>query len=125
MDNSTLRAGSEIDARFIIQKAGWDYTPRHMLPPLDDVLVRPIWDIGFSPDAFHIMENPIAHVTNFPGEGPMATIRVREYALTQNDVNYFDVIGEPRTVRADTLEDLFDLVVANYLEMEKEQGVAS
>ena len=89
------------------------------------MLVRPIWDIGFSPDAFDIMENPIAHVTNFPGEGPMATIRVREYALTQNDVNYFDVIGEPRTVRADTLEDLFDLVVANYLEMEKEQGVAS
>ena len=116
MDNSTLRAGSEIDARFIIQKAGWDYTPRHMLPALDDVLVRPIWDIGFSPDAFDIMENPIAHVTNFPGEGPMATIRFREYLEE-------DVIGDPRTVSADTLEGLFDLVVANCLEMEK--GVAS
>tara|TARA_R100001143_G_C3335363_1_gene121522 strand:- start:527 stop:874 length:348 start_codon:yes stop_codon:yes gene_type:complete len=111
MNNSTLKAGSEIDARFAIQKAGWDGTPREWLSS-DDVLARPIWDIGFSPDAFDIMENPIAHVTNFPGEGPKATIRFRKYLGE-------DVIGHPRTVSADTLDDLFNFVVASCLEMEK------
>tara|TARA_R110002020_G_scaffold15254_6_gene54539 strand:+ start:106 stop:465 length:360 start_codon:yes stop_codon:yes gene_type:complete len=119
MNNSTLTAGSEIDARFAIQKAGWDGTPREWLS--SDVLLCPIWEIGFSLDAYDMMQNPVAHVTNFPGEGPMATIRFKE-------TEFDDFMGDPLTVSADTLDDLFDLVVVTCRNMDPttfELGVAS
>ena len=100
--NTTLHAGLK-DPRFAIIKDGWDYTPRELLPA--DVIARPIWTIGFDKDAYGMDDNPIALVTNFPGEGPAATVEHE---------------GCKRTIYAATLDLLADAVVVAFYELEKE-----
>ena len=105
--NTTLRA-SPSDPRFLIQKDGWDGAPRSLTPPA--VIERPIWEIGYCPVATKREDNPIAYVTNFRGEGPTATVRYTP--------EYYEAETKKRTVKAKTLNELYELVIETYFELQ-------
>jgi hypothetical protein len=104
--NATLRC-SPSDPRFLITKDGWDGTPREWTDPA--ILERPIWSVGYCSVATNREDNPIAYVTNFPGEGPTATVRFTP--------EWDETAIRKRTVKAETLHELYELVITTYLEL--------
>jgi hypothetical protein len=104
--NTTLRS-SPSDPRFILTKDGWDGEPRELTDFA--VIERPIWNIGYCPVATNREDNPIAYVTNFPGDGPKATVRFTP--------EWDEAVTRKRTVEAKTLNELYDLVIATYLDL--------
>ena len=101
--NTTLIHASDNDLRFVATKDGWDKTPRNFLPR--EIIERPIWNIGFDEDAFDRESNVVGMITNFDGDGPMAT------------VNYE---GKKLTVSAPTLDETFALAMAAYFDCVKQ-----
>ena len=106
--NTTLRC-SPSDPRFLITKDGWDGTPRELTDFA--VIERPIWNIGYCPVATNREDNPIAYVTNFPGEGPTATVRFR--------LEWDEDHPLKRTVKAETLNELYEQVIETYHTLEE------
>jgi len=104
---TTLRS-SPSDPRFVLTKEGWDGTPREFVS--QDIQMRPMWSVGYSPDAWGREDNEIACVTNFEGEGPMATVRFGETECT---------------ISAATLDDLYEKVIATYRELEAAEEKAA
>ena len=104
----TLRC-SPSDPRFLITKDGWDGTPRELTDPA--ILGRPIWSVGYCSRATNREDNPIAYVTNFPGEGPTATVRFTP--------EWDETVIRKRTVKAKTLHELYELVITTYFELEE------
>ena len=104
--NATLRCSPSYP-RFLIQKDGWDGAPRSLTSPA--VIERPIWEIGYCPSATNREKNPIAYVTNFPGDGPKATVRFTG--------DYYEAETKKRTVEAKTLNELYELVIETYFEL--------
>lgn len=103
MFTNTTLIHSLDDPRFVVTKKGWDKTPRNFLPR--EIIERPIWNIGFDEDAFDWESNVVGMITNFDGEGPMAT------------VNYE---GKKVTVSAPTLDATFELAIAAYFDCVKQ-----
>ena len=110
--NTTLRS-SPSDPRFILTKDGWDGEPRELTDFA--VIERPIWNIGYCPVATNREDNPIAYVTNFPGDGPKATVRYTPEWDTAG-CGHADATRK-RTVEAKTLNELYDLVITTYFEL--------
>ena len=96
--DDTLR-DSPTDPRFLIQKLNWDGTPRNWTDQI--IIDTPIWDLFFDEHGTH--SNDIGCVTNFPGEGPMATVKCEK---------------KEKTVKATTLDEVYKLAIAAYLELE-------
>ena len=97
--NETLRAGLS-DPRFWLNKDNWDKrTPRWMVE--EAVLALPAWNVTFGEDGID-RGFEVAVVTNFPFEGPVATVKVGEVE---------------KTLKGDSLEDLCDEVVRVALEL--------
>ena len=97
--NETLRAGLS-DPRFWLNKDNWDKrTPRWMVE--EAVLALPAWNVTFGEDGID-RGFEVAVVTNFPFEGPVATVKVGEVE---------------KTLKGDSLEDLCDEVIRVALEL--------
>ena len=106
--NTTLRCAPG-DPRFLLEKDGWDGSPREWTPA--DVLFRPMWAILFNDEAyFDRKDDVVGWLTNFDGEGPVATVRFRS---TDVKGGYNGTV----TVSAKSIEETFALAEAAYYDL--------
>ena len=104
----TLRC-SPGDPRFLLEKDGWDGEPREWTSP--DVLLRPIWNILHNEEAYFDRANDvIGWLTCFEGEGPVATVRVKETNVKGGHVGTITVSGK-------TIEETFNAAVEAFYDL--------